>query len=144
MGSGESSKCLRLKIMCLQALYFTGPSLAKLSLKKTDQFSKYVFEYSWTTKAMDESTNKLVNEVKLTYDTPGSNVARRSSLEVKFDAVLSYVAASVEIPINKVIREPELFYQYSVATRRDQSTLSSLCPLPSNQQIKKKFQELPE
>ena len=95
--------------MCLQALYFTGPSLAKLSLKKTDQFSKYVFEYSWTTKAMDESTNKLVNEVKLTYDTPGSNVARRSSLEVKFDAVLSYVAASVEIPINKVIRNQNYF-----------------------------------
>ena len=76
--------------------------MAKLSLKKTDQFSKYVFEYSWTMREADEATNKIVNDIKVSYDTPGSAIVRRSSLDVKFDSALSYVAVGVEIPVNKV------------------------------------------
>ena len=76
--------------------------MAKLSLKKTDQFQKYVFEYSWTTKNLDESTNKVVNDIKVTYDTPGSLIVRRSSMELKFDNALSYFSLGLEIPINKV------------------------------------------
>jgi len=76
--------------------------LAKLSLKKTDQFSKYVFEYSWTMREADEATNKIVNDIKVSYDTPGSAIVRRSSLDVKVDSALSYVAVGVEIPVNKV------------------------------------------
>ena len=77
--------------------------MAKLSLKKTDQFEKYVFEYSWSTKNVDEATNKLINDIKVTYDTPGSQIGRRSSMELKFDSALSFVSLGLEIPINKVI-----------------------------------------
>ena len=77
--------------------------MAKLSLKKTDQFEKYVFEYSWSTKNVDEATNKLIHDIKVTYDTPGSQIGRRSSMELKFDSALSFVSLGLEIPINKVI-----------------------------------------
>jgi hypothetical protein len=61
-----------------------------------------VFEYSWSSKSIDESSNKLVNDVKVTFDTPGSAVDRRSSVEFKFDDLFTYVALGLEIPVNKV------------------------------------------
>jgi hypothetical protein len=73
--------------------------MAKLSLKKTDQFQKYVFEYAWST---DDTDGKTVNDIKVVYDTPGSAISRRSSLALKFDAAFTYVALGLEIPINKV------------------------------------------
>jgi hypothetical protein len=73
--------------------------MAKLSLKKTDQFQKYVFEYAWST---DDTDGKTVNDIKVVYDTPGSAISRRSSLALKFDAGFTYVALGLEIPINKV------------------------------------------
>lgn len=80
-------------------VYLAGPSAFKVGLGKTDAFSKYTFEYEWSSTfegiSMDHITAVL--------DTPGSRINRRSSMSLTFDkATLQYLAIGVEIPVNNI------------------------------------------
>ena len=47
------------------ALYFTGPSVAKFNLRKTDVFDKYIFSYEWKTSPMVQVSNISYHDVSL-------------------------------------------------------------------------------
>ena len=48
-------------------VYFAGPFALSMNLQKTDVFSKYTFQYTWTT----DQTNAQHEHVTANFDTPG-------------------------------------------------------------------------
>ena len=76
---------------------YAGPSQASVSLRKTDTFSDMIVKYAWTTD--DSNPNKgVLHDVYLIYDTPGSNIVRKTLFEVKFDEHGKYSDIDLIIP----------------------------------------------
>ena len=80
-------------------LLFAGPFEAKMSFEKVDTFSKYIFEYEWKEDERDVSQQKLV----AMWDTPGSRINRRASLNVVFNKIFyNYAALDLQIPVKQI------------------------------------------
>ena len=81
-------------------LLFAGPFEAKLALEKVDTFSKYTFEYQWKENEEDSGQQALL----AVWDTPGSRVNRRASLNLIYNKVFyNYAALDVQIPVQNIV-----------------------------------------
>ena len=77
-------------------VYLAGPFAMSVKLQKVDQFSKYTFFYTWRA----DQSNRNYQILTATYDTPGSKINRRSSLDLKYDKVFyRYVSLAMEMPV---------------------------------------------
>ena len=80
-------------------VYFAGPFATSVKLQKVDQFSKYTFFYTWTA----DQNNPNHEQLTAAFDTPGSKINRRSSLDLKYDKVsYQYVSLVMEMPVHDI------------------------------------------
>ena len=94
--------------------YFTGPSFATLHLEKIDSLEKIYFEYSWS---RDDSNpmKGVIDDIRLSLDTPGSSIKRGFSWHLKFDDIKTFFLLKIDFPVWK--SGVELRYDWSVAKK---------------------------
>ena len=86
--------------------YFYPNNRLAIQLYKTDNFDKYTFDYLWSDQDQDG-----IQEVHLEYDTPGSNINRKSAVEVKFKAMdWSYLDFNLKMPVKGI--QANLVYNF--------------------------------
>jgi hypothetical protein len=85
------------------ATYFAGPSKAQIHLHKTDIFAKYIFKYEYIDTQQPGQIARNLQEVKILFDTPGSNINRRSNIEIQMDTNhWNYFSLGMDIPFNDI------------------------------------------
>jgi hypothetical protein len=82
----------------------TSPLIVKLYAEKTDRFEGYHAEYDF-----DDSPEKTT--FSLTFDTPGSEVNRRTSLQLSKEPSLGLYQASLETP-SKLMKAEGTYLQF--------------------------------
>ena len=77
--------------------FFAGPSQASLIFRKTDTFNGLIAKYSWN---IDNSrpTRGPINDVSIIYDTPGSNINRKTIFSITFDDKETFCDVDILIP----------------------------------------------
>merc|ERR1711981_295123 len=100
-------------------VYFAGPFALSMNLQKTDVFSKYTFQYTWTSDPTDSNNEKLT----AVFDTPGSRINRRSSLDFKYNKhTYQYMALDMEMPVHNI--GANLVYDWTVNKKLAKAALT--------------------
>ena len=94
--------------------YFKGPSKAEVYQTKVDNFDKLVFEYTWDTD--DSKPEKgIMQDIKLSLDTPGSMVKRNAYIHLKFDDIKTFFLIDLNMPLRKT--QLEIRYDWAVKNK---------------------------
>ena len=80
--------------------FFAGSSKASLAFRKTDTFKGLIAKYSWN-KNNASAIRGVINDVSIVYDTPGSNINRKTIFSVKYDDKETFLDTNMIIPALK-------------------------------------------